>query len=157
MITPDLGFVYNNGMSRFDSRPDHPSSMAPGKTRVHSMAPTIVSKRDRPYIVLGAPGGNAIPTALVQSLSNVVDFGMTASEAVSASRIHAEDINIWCDARLGDGVVQELRERGFEVVQSQQEYPDGLAFAQLVVIGDDGEVDGGSDPRSGVSGVAFAR
>ena len=157
VITPGLGFVYNNGMSRFDPRPGHPASMAPGKARVHSMAPTMVFEKAGPYLVLGAPGGNAIPTALVQTLSNVVDFGMTAVEAVSATRVHAEGSKIWCEARLRRGVVDELGDRGFEVVQSQQSYSDNIGFAQLVIVGEDGELDGGSDPRSEASGVASSR
>ena len=121
------------------------------------MAPTIVFDGDRLKLVLGAPGGNAIPTALVQTLSNVVDFGMTSVEAVSATRVHAEGSKIWCEARLRRGVVDELGDKGFEVVQSPKSYSDNIAFAQLVIVGEDGEPDGGSDPRSGAGGVVYVK
>ena len=154
VITPGLGFVYNNGMNRFDPRPGHASSLAPGKARLHMMAPTLVFKEHSPYLVLGAPGGNAIPTALVQALSNVVDFSMSAVEAVTATRIHAEGSTIWCEGRLRGHVTDELRWRGFDVIQTPESFSPDIAYAQLVVIGDDGELDGGSDPRS-ASGVVY--
>lgn len=152
VVTPGLGFVYNNGMNRFDPRPGHPSSLAPGKARLHMMMPTLVLKDGRPAMALGAPGGNAILSALVQSASNVLDFGMSAVEAVSATRIHAEGSTIWCEARVRGHVVAELEARGFTVVQKRQSNAVGLALPQLVVFGPDGELDGGSDPR-GQSGV----
>ena len=156
VVTPGLGFVYNNGMARFDPRPGRASSLAPRKARVHLMTPTIVFRESKPRIVLGAPGGNAILSALTQTLSNVVDFGMSAVEAVSATRIHAEGPTIWCEARVRGEVVDELVERGFTVVQRPESFTSGVARAQLVVIGDGGELDGGSDPR-GSSAVVYVR
>ena len=156
VVTPGLGFVYNNGMNRFDPRPEHPSSLAPGKARVHMMMPTLVFKDRGPVMALGAPGGNAILSALVQTASNVIDFGMSAVEAVSATRIHAEGSTIWCEARVRSDVVAGLEERGFTVVQMRESIAAGLGMAQLVLFGDDGQPRGGSDPR-GQSGVVYAR
>ena len=156
VVTPGLGFVYNNGMNRFDPRPGHASSLAPGKARVHLMTPTIVFRDHKLVMALGALGGNAILSALVQTLSNVVDFGMGAVEAVSATRIHAEGSTIWCEARVRGDVVAELAERGFTVDQRPESFSSGVARAQLVIIGEGGELDGGSDPR-GPSAVVYAR
>ena len=55
-ITEGLGFMYNGSMSRFDPRPGRPGSVAPGKRRPSSAAPTIVFRGDAPFIVIGAPG-----------------------------------------------------------------------------------------------------
>ena len=59
-----------------------------GKRMLSSMAPTIVVRNDRPYIVLGARGGSRIPTSVAQIISNVIDYGMTIQEAVDAPRVH---------------------------------------------------------------------
>ena len=147
VVTPGLGFVYNNGMNRFDPRPGRPSSLAPRKTRVHMMTPTMLFKEGKPAIVIGAPGGNAIVSALLQSISNVVDFGMGPQEAVSATRLHAEGSTIWCEARVRSDVVAALEERGFTVVQRPRSLAGGIALAQLVVIDSDGGLEGASDPR----------
>jgi gamma-glutamyltranspeptidase/glutathione hydrolase len=156
VVTPGLGFVYNNGMNRFDPRPGRPSSLAPGKARLHLMMPSIAFEDSRPAIVLGAPGGNAILSALVQTLSNVVDFGMAPADAVSATRIHAEGSTIWCESRLSDATVDGLAARDFTVVQHPEPFAPRMAWAQLVLIGRDGTLTGASDPR-GAAGVAYAR
>ena len=156
VVTPGLGFVYNNGMNRFDPRPGRPSSLAPRKARLHLMMPTIAYKGRNAVMALGAPGGNAILSALVQTMSNVADFDMSAVEAVSATRIHAAGSAIVCEARVRGDVVAELRDRGFAVEQRRQSHTTGIALSQLVTIGPDGELAGGSDPR-GESGVAHAR
>ena len=147
IITSGLGFVYNNGMNRFDPRPGRASSFAPGKARLHLMMPAIATREGKPVMAWGAPGGNAILSALVQAFTNVVDFGMTATEAVTAPRIHAEGDTIWCDARLRTDTCDALRARGFTVEQSPLSYPSRFALCQLVTLGADGALDGGSDPR----------
>ena len=147
IITPGAGFVYNNGMNRFDPRPGRASSFAPGKARLHLMMPAIATRAGNPVLAWGAPGGNAILSALVQAFTNVVDFGMSATEAVVAPRIHAEGDTIWCDARLRTNTCAALRARGFTVEQNPISYPSRFALCQLVTIAADGTVDGGTDPR----------
>ncbi len=154
VVTPGLGFIYNNGMNRFDPRPGHASSLAPRKARLHMMMPSMAFRSDKPAMVLGAPGGNAILSALTQVFTNVADYGMTAVEAVSAPRIHAEGSTIWCEARTRTETCEALRERGYDVVQKTASLASGIAVAQLVVMGPDGKLDGGSDPR-GDSAVMY--
>ncbi len=156
VVTPGLGFIYNNGMNRFDPQPGRASSLAPRKARLHLMMPSMAFKNGVPAMAFGAPGGNAILAALTQTFTNVLDFGMTATEAVSAPRIHAEGSTVWCEARTRSDVVAALREAGHTVVQDPNSHGRSFARAQLVIIGPDGSHDGGSDPRSG-SGVAVAR
>ena len=147
IITSGMGFVYNNGMNRFEPLPGRASSFAPGKARLHLMMPAIATRHGTPVVAWGAPGGNAILSALVQAFTNVVDFGMTATEAVTAPRIHAEGDTVWCDARLRTDTCAALRERGFTVEQSPISYPSRFALCQLVTMAADGTMDGGSDPR----------
>lgn len=149
VVTPGLGFVYNNGMNRFDPRPGRASSLTPGKARLHLMMPAVALREERPAMVLGAPGGNVILSALVQSFVNVVEYGMSAVEAVYAPRIHAEGNRIWCEGRIRGDVCAALRERGFEVVRLPGSLGGNMARAQLVRIDDEGRLDGGSDPRAG--------
>ena len=52
------------------------------------MVPTIVTKDGKVYMVLGAPGGPTIITAVMQVLLNVIDFGMNLQQAVDQPRIH---------------------------------------------------------------------
>ncbi len=156
IITPGLGFIYNNAMNRYDPRPGHASSLAPAKARMHLMMPAIAFQEGQAAMVLGAPGGNAILSALVQVFTNVVEFGMGAVEAVSAPRIHAEGRTVWCEGRTPVEICNGLRQRGFNVVRDPAPLARRLGLAQLVVAGPEGLLEGGSDPR-GESGVAYAR
>src|SRR3546814_9148624 len=64
VVTPGLGFPYNNSMKLFDPIPGRMNSMAPGKARTTGMVPTMLLKDDKPVLVVGAPGGSVIISAV---------------------------------------------------------------------------------------------
>jgi len=66
-------------------------ALEPGERLVSNMSPTIVSSEEGGLISLGSPGASRIPTAILQTVINVVDFGMALEEAVLAPRFHAEE------------------------------------------------------------------
>ena len=66
------------------------NAIAPGKRPLSSMSPTIVNKDGRVAIVLGTPGGSRIITAVVHTILNLIDYGMTLQEAVDAPRFHQQ-------------------------------------------------------------------
>ncbi len=97
------GFVLNDEMDDFASVPGtanafglvqgEPNAIAPGKRMLSSMAPTIVlGDRGEVEFVLGAAGGSRIITTVFEELSNVLDFGMSVGDAVSAPRFHQQDV-----------------------------------------------------------------
>ena len=143
-ITEGLGFIYNGSMSRFDPRPGRAASIAPGKRRASSAAPTIVFRDGTPRIVIGAPGGSYIAPAVAQGISNVIDFGMSMLEAVSAPRIVAVSDSIDVSNRVLRRVTDALAAEGYDVRRSPQSY----AFAALHGIEvRDGTPSGGADPQ----------
>jgi gamma-glutamyltranspeptidase/glutathione hydrolase len=66
------------------------NSIAPHKTPLSSMSPTIVSKDGKPVMVVGTPGGSRIITVVVHTILNVIDYGMDIQEAVDATRFHQQ-------------------------------------------------------------------
>jgi len=149
VVTPGLGFVYNNGMNRFDPRPGQASSLAPRKARLHLMMPTIVCRDGQPIMAFGAPGGNVILSACIQAFLNVAEFGMSAVEAVSAPRIHAEGSTIWHEPRVRQAVSEQLAAHGYTVVRDPASFSPRMARVQMVLIDQHGRRQGGSDPRAG--------
>ena len=67
-----------------------PNAIAPGKTPLSSMAPTLVLRDGKPLMVLGTPGGSLIISAVLLTVLNVVDYGMDIQEAVDAPRFHQQ-------------------------------------------------------------------
>ena len=152
VITPGHGFMHNGCMSVFDPRPGRTGSIAPGKSRFASMAPTIVFRDGRAVMSIGAPGGTHIPLAIAQAIMNVVDFGMTMSEAVSAPRVSATSDVIAVSNRVPRAVTDELAANGYAVARSPLSY----AFAGVhgIAVGRDGRLAGGADPQR--DGMALA-
>ena len=66
------------------------NSIAPGKTPLSSMSPTIVTQNGQPVMVVGTPGGSRIITAVLETIMNVIDYGMNVQEAVDAPRFHQQ-------------------------------------------------------------------
>lgn len=155
VVTPGLGFLYNNAMINFDPVPGRPNSIAPGKSRLTQMAPTMVFRDGQPYIVLGAPGGGRILSALLQVITNIIDHGMTPFEAVAHPRVfclHTDIVDV-C-ARVPSYICEALKAKGNLVVRSLASY-GAFALPQAIVIDrEKNKVLGGSDP--GGRGVALS-
>jgi gamma-glutamyltranspeptidase/glutathione hydrolase len=149
VITDGLGFMYNGCMAVFDPRPGRTGSIAPGKARFTSMAPTIVFKGEDPHLVLGAPGGTFIAMGILQTILNVIDFAMTPAEAVAAPRFCTTSDVIDVTNRIPRFVQAELEARGYRVRRSYRSYH----FAGVHAIGiTDGKWQGGADPgRDGMA------
>jgi gamma-glutamyltranspeptidase/glutathione hydrolase len=151
VITDGLGFMYNGCMGVFDPRPGRAGSIAPGKARFSSICPTIVFRDGAPRVVIGAPGGTQIAMGVLQAILNVLDFGMTMAEAVSAPRFSSTSDAVDIMNRIPDYAVEPLRADGIEVVRSALTF--GIAAVHGIRI-EDGRMDGGADP--GHDGVALA-
>ncbi len=97
-VAPGTGIVMNNEMDNFTAKPGVPNTyglvqgaanaVAPGKTPLSSMSPTIITRDGRVVMVIGSPGGARIITIVLEAVINAVDHGMTVQEAVNAPRIH---------------------------------------------------------------------
>ena len=149
VITEGLGFMYNGCMGVFDPRPGRPDSIAPGKSRFSSMAPSILFDGDDPFLVIGAPGGTYIAMGILQGILNVVDFEMTATEAVAAPRFVAVSDIIDVTNRIPRYVTDAVEAMGYEVARSHLSYHFAGVHA---ILRRDGKWHGGADPgRDGVA------
>jgi len=146
VVTPGLGFQYNNGMSSFDPFPGRARSLAPGRSRLTPMAPTIVFAGARPVFALGSPGSNAIISAIAQTLINLLDCGMSSLEAVAAPRLHCEGGPLLLETRTPASTAHDLAARGWVLHQRPFAYDTLQGRVQL--IGRDSERwTGAADPR----------
>ena len=98
VIAGDTGFFLNDEMDDFTAKPGSPNGFGlvqgeanriePGKRPLSSMSPVLISKDGKPFLLLGSPGGSRIITAIVETIVNVVDYGMDIQSAVDAPRFH---------------------------------------------------------------------
>lgn len=97
-VVAGAGFFLNNEMDDFSIKPGTPNmfgavggqanAIQPGKRMLSSMTPTLVLKNKKPFIVVGTPGGTTIPTSVFQGLINIIEFGMSASDAINKPKFH---------------------------------------------------------------------
>ena len=153
VITPGLGFMYNNSMINFHPLAGHPNSIAPGKGRTTGMAPTIVYREGKPVLVLGAPGATRIITSVLQVILNVVDFEMSISDAVLAPRFDCEGDLIKCQARIPEFICAEVRKK--HPIERLPNSHGGLALVHAITLDPQtGRLAGGADAGSGGMAVA---
>ncbi|MEQ9366162.1 MAG: gamma-glutamyltransferase family protein, partial [Leptospirales bacterium] len=151
VMLPGWGIVLNDTMDDFSAAPDEPNAyglvggeanaIAPGKTPLSSMSPTIVFARPgetiwdgraatvveaggplRPRLVLGSPGGSRIITAILHTIVNDIDFGLHPYASVARGRIHHQylpDQLYLADSPAGRGRRAELESLGHEVADSR--------------------------------------
>jgi gamma-glutamyltranspeptidase / glutathione hydrolase len=150
---PGAGFLLNNEMDDFASKPGSPNmfglvqgerdSIAPGKRPLSSMTPTIILKDDKPFLVLGAPGGPTIITGVLQVIVNVIDFRMNLQDAVDFPRVHDQ----WKPDRLkvehsvSPDTISALKRMGYSI------YEGNSALVEAIRISD-GWLQGAPDGRA---------
>lgn len=148
-IPEGTGMVLNGAMASFDPRPGRTGSIAPGKRRTSTMCPSILFDEGRAVMTVGAPGASWIGPAVLQVILNVLEFGMTMQEAISAPRAVATSNAIDISNRIPREAERALAGMGYEVRRSHLSY----AFAGVHGIAMwDGVLDGGADPgRDGMA------
>jgi gamma-glutamyltranspeptidase/glutathione hydrolase len=126
-VVGGAGFLLNNQMDDFSIKPGVPNmygavgndknAIAPGKRMLSSMTPTIVLKNKKPYLVLGTPGGTTIPTSVFQTLVNIIDFDMSAEDAVYKPKFHHQWLpdEILVEKDFDPATVKALEAMGYAV------------------------------------------
>lgn len=152
VITPGLGFMYNNSMINFHPYAGHPNSIAPHKGRTTGMTPTVVLKNGKPVLVLGAPGATRIITSVLQVILNRLDFRMGITDAVVAPRFDCQGDNIRCQSRIPEFVCAEVRKK--HPIQRIPDAHGGLALVHAIAIDEQtGALTGAAD--TGADGMAL--
>ena len=156
VVVKGCGFVFNDEMNDFSADPSSPNAIAPGKTPLSSMSPTVVLNEDgSPFMVLGSPGSMRIITTVTQVISNVIDHSMTLEEAIDAPRIYADTQGVLhYEDRFDAATIAALAEMGYEV-GAVDPYYRSYGSVQAVHYDEDGTLVGGADPRRDGKALAY--
>lgn len=144
------GFLLNNEMTDFarevpddGSRPAN--AVAPGRRPRSSMSPSMIFDADGNILmVTGSPGGNSIPAYVAKTIIGVLDWGMSAQEAVDHPNIVArgETVRVEVSVEPGQAIADDLKARGYSVQEREGEN-SGL---HIIVVRPD-SLDGAADKR----------
>ena len=144
------GFLLNNELTDFarEYDPDAPpaaNAIGPGRRPRSSMSPTMVfDENGDVMMVTGSPGGNSIPAYVSKSIIGVIDWNMSAQDAVDFPNIVArgEMVRVEIGVPPGQEIADDLASRGYKVQEREGEN-SGL---HVIVVGPDG-LDGAADKR----------
>ena len=114
-VVGDTGVCLNNMLGEADLHPLGFHRLPPGERLVTMMAPVIVARDGRPVLAVGSGGSNRIRSAILQVLSNVLDFALPLEEAVNAPRVHFESGLLQVEGGIDDDVAAALRADGYAV------------------------------------------
>jgi gamma-glutamyltranspeptidase/glutathione hydrolase len=156
-VAAGLGFLWNNEMDDFATRPGEPNlyglvqgevnAVAPGKRMLSSMCPSIGSAGGKAVLVWGTPGGSTIPTTNLQVLLQSALRGLPLEEAVAAPRFHQQDLPdaiVVERGRFEAAWLEELRTMGHEIVERET-----IGRVHAIAVGREGTLQSVADPRGG--------
>jgi len=165
VTTPGAGFLLNDEMDDFTSKPGVPNAygliqgeanaIAPQKRPLSSMTPTIVMKDGKVLFAVGSPGGSTIINTVLQVIVNVIDFGMNIQEAIDSPRFHHQwlpDKITWEPFEFSRDTSGALAKMGHIF----QDRPEFIGDAHAIGVDPQNGVRlGASDPRRGGAAIGW--
>ncbi len=153
-VVSGAGFFLNNEMDDFSIKPGVPNmygavggeanAIAPNKRMLSSMVPTIVLKDNKPYIVVGTPGGTTIPTSVFQAIVDVIDFGTNTNIAVNAPKFHHQWLpeTVAVEKGFPEYTIKELEKKNYKF-----ERRDKIGRVEMIVVDTNGNYHAVADGR----------
>lgn len=163
VVVKGAGFLLNNEMDDFSAKPGFPNlyglvggeanAIEPGKRMLSSMTPTILEKDGNLFMVVGTPGGSTIITSVMQTIINVIDYGMDMQEAVNAKRFHHQwkpDFIFVEEEGIDEEVREKMKSWGYDFKGR-----GAIGRVDAIKILPNGKLEGGADPRGEDKAVGF--
>ncbi|WP_392437859.1 gamma-glutamyltransferase [Cruoricaptor ignavus] len=154
VVVRGAGFFLNNEMDDFSIKPGVPNmfgavggeanKIAPGKRMLSSMAPTVILKNEKPYMVVGTPGGTTIPTSVFQTIVNVIDFKLSPNQAVNQPKFHHQWLPevVSVEKNFPKIVADSLKAKGY-IFQTRE----NIGRVELIVLDEGGNITAVADGR----------
>ena len=146
-----FGILLQNRGAGFTLTPGHPNELGGGKRPMHTIIPGMLRENGRVVMPFGVMGGAYQPTGHARIVSNLRDFGMELQQALDAPRAFCDMGELKVERGYAPSVLQELTDLGHKV-----SIPDTpLGGAQAIRIGENGVLEGASDPRKDGCAIGY--
>jgi gamma-glutamyltranspeptidase/glutathione hydrolase len=158
VLAGETGVWLGSRLQSLDTRAGRPNVIEPGKRPRITLTPTLVLKGGKPAFAVSVAGGDLQDQVTLQMLLNLIDFRLSAADAVTAPRFQtAHHIgsfrqappklgSLGVDTGLDESTIKELKSLGHrvEIIKAPIAAPTILRIDN-----DSGRVDGAGDPRAG--------
>ncbi len=114
-VVADSGVMLNNMLGEIDLHPDGFHQLPPGQRLTTMMSPIMVLREGRPILTIGSGGSNRLRSAILQVISNIIDFKLPLQAAVDAPRIHFEDNALQLEYGNAPKIAHRLEQAGYVV------------------------------------------
>ncbi len=120
------------------------NAIVPGKRMLSSMTPTIVLQNNKPFLVIGTPGGTTIPNSVFQTIVNIIDFEMTADEAVNKPKFHHQWLpdSLYIERSFSYTIRPALEKMGYKLKER-----GGIGRTEVIKVLKDGRFEAVADSR----------
>jgi gamma-glutamyltranspeptidase / glutathione hydrolase len=164
-VISELGFPLGTRAQMFWLEEGVPSSLAPGKRPRTTLSPSLALRDGDPYLAFGTPGGDSQDQWSLHTFLEHVVFGRNLQEAIEAPEFHIKHFpdsfypresfprRVELEERVGEEVLDDLRERGHDVVVTP---PWSLGRVSAAGRDPDGVLKAAANPR-GMEGYAVGR
>ena len=165
VVMADLGFIFNCRGDYYSLVAGEANALAPGKRPRSTLQSTLVMKSNQPFMIVGSPGGDDQVFRTIQTLLNIVDFGMNVQEAIEAPRwatrsfpaspfphtMYPGEMSV--EQRVPEAVREALIKRGHKLRVGGPWTMGSLAA--IVVDQKTGVLSAGTDPRVDAYAIAW--
>lgn len=111
------GILLNNSMRSFSADASDVNAIKPGKRPKTTLAPTLVTKNNRPFLVLGGNGNDPMISMLAHIIIGVVDYNLSLNDAIAAPRFHYnyETDTIEMETRIEAKTIEYVKRLGHKI------------------------------------------
>src|SRR2546421_770382 len=157
VVMGNLGFIFNCRGDYYSLEPGEANALAPGKRPRSTLQSTLVMKDGQPHMVLGTPGADQQVLLTMQTLLNMIEFGMNVQQAIESPKwltrafpaspfphtMYPGDLSV--ESRIPEDVRKQLLARGHKLHVTGA-WSDG-SLAGIVIDPKTGVLNASTDPR----------
>jgi gamma-glutamyltranspeptidase/glutathione hydrolase len=152
ICTEKSGIMLTNRGACFTLEPDHPNTFGPNKRPMHTIIPALAMRDGRCDMSFGVMGAHYQPMGHVQTVLNMLDYGMDVQQAIDAPRVFYVDETTEVERGVPAATIEGLKARGHNVVVRPLPHGGGQG---IVIDWEKGTLIGGSDPRKDGCAIGY--